>query len=84
MAAVDLQPITVRTGCDDRVGCLVMVEGELAAILVRLDDKMHEADAGKWFLEAVFGPLRGKEAFDSLDDARDWISGQVACRPDGA
>ncbi len=73
MVAIDLKPIAVRTGCKDTVGCLVMADDELVAILVKLDDAMHEADRGKWFLEAGFGKLRRTETFESLGEAEDWV-----------
>lgn len=78
MAAIDFQPITVRTGCNDKSGRLVLFDGELMAVLVRLDDKMHEADEGKWFLEVAFGHLEGQPTFGNLDDAKDWVSHRVA------
>jgi hypothetical protein len=78
MAAIDLQPIPVRTGCNDRIGRLVLIDGQLVAILVRLDDEIHQADEGKWFLELAFGPLQGKETFENLDEAKEWIKERVA------
>jgi hypothetical protein len=78
MAAINLQPIPVRTGCKDRIGRLVLIDGELVAVLVRLDDEIHEADEGKWFLELAFEPLVGNETFENLDKANDWINERVA------
>ncbi len=34
---------------------LVLADGQLAAVLVRLDGEHHTIDVGKWFLEAGFG-----------------------------
>ena len=71
---VVMQPIKVDTGGDDRDGRLVMANGMLVAILVRLEDEDHE-QAGGWFLEASFGklPCRSAPVFDTLDDATRWL-----------
>lgn len=68
-----MQPIRVRTGSEDREGRLVLIDGELAAVLVRLDDDMHEQDRGKWFLEAEFSRLSRPTPFVSLDEAQHWL-----------
>jgi hypothetical protein len=81
MTSIDLQPIPVRTGCKDRIGRLELNDGELVAVLVRLDDEIHEADEGKWFLELAFGPLEGREIFEDLDKAKDWINERVFDQP---
>ena len=54
--AIDLQPIRVLSNNHNRGGYLVMVDRQLAAVLVRLDGEEHGDDLrGKWFLEAGFG-----------------------------
>ena len=58
MPTIELQPIRVRTGSKDKEGRLVLADGELVAVLVRLDDEMHGSDRGKWFLEVMFGSPR--------------------------
>ena len=71
---VTLQRIGVLTGTEDRDGYLVLQDGDLAGVIVRLDDPIHEGDVGKWFLEAGFGPRHGREmVFDSLDSAVQWF-----------
>jgi urocanate hydratase len=76
-----LQPIRVLNDNDDRVGQLVMVDGQLAAVLVRLDGEEHGDDLrGKWFLEAGFG--RCSEArppvFADLGEAEVWVQHKLA------
>jgi hypothetical protein len=77
MTVIVLQAIAVRTGCNDKIGQLVLIDNELVALLVRLDDKMHGADEGKWFLEVALGPLEGQPTFGNLEDAKDWFSHRV-------
>jgi hypothetical protein len=74
------QPISVLTGSDDREGRLVLVNGDLVAVLVRLDGPVHENQRGGWFLEAGFGPCSGppQPVFDSLAEAQVWVSMRVA------
>ena len=51
-----LEPVQVATGSKDQESRLVFHDGFLVAILIRLSDE-HEGDAGRWFLEAGFGPV---------------------------
>ena len=77
---VTLQPTAVMTGCDDREGCLVLSDGQLVAVLVRLADEVHGAKRGLWFLEAGFGSCRTAAApiFDDLDEAQAWVRNKLA------
>ena len=72
---VVLQPIQVDTGSPDREGRLVMAEGLLIAILVRLDAPDHERAVGRWFLEVGLGRLHGQRPppFDTLEAAARWL-----------
>jgi hypothetical protein len=78
------RPVTVATSSADTDGRLVLVGGRLAAVLVRLQDDIHDDELrGTWFLEAVFGglpPPAEQGTFATLEDAADWIS---SCRSDG-
>ncbi|MCJ2075307.1 hypothetical protein MKK68_06490 [Methylobacterium sp. E-016] len=69
-----LQPIMVDTGSPDREGRLVLANGLLIAVLVRLDTPEHEVGPG-WFVEAAFGRLFGVSApiFDTLEEATRWL-----------
>lgn len=69
-----LQPIAVDTGSPDREGMLVMANGLLVSVLVRLDASEH-ARSGAWFIEAGLGRLAGRRApvFDTLEDATRWV-----------
>jgi hypothetical protein len=71
---VVLQPIAVDTASPDREGRLVIANGLLVAVLVRLDAPEHEMP-GFWFLEAAFGRLQGSNAppFAELEDATQWL-----------
>ena len=71
---VVLQPIAVDTGSPDREGRLVIANGLLVAVLVRLDAPEHEMP-GFWFLEAALARLQGIRAppFATLEDATQWL-----------
>lgn len=70
-----LHPVPVHTGSGDQDGQLVLADGRLVAVLVRLDDMSHAGLVGAWFLEAGFGPCAHVVApiFGDLDAARSWI-----------
>lgn len=76
--SLSLQPVQVATGSDDAESQLVFADGFLVAVLVHLSAQ-HDDDAGKWFLEAAFGPVDPIHAplFGDLDEAQAWISEQV-------
>jgi hypothetical protein len=71
---VVLQPIAVDTASPDREGMLVIANGLLVAVLVRLDAPEHEMP-GFWFLEATLGRLQGIRAppFATLENATHWL-----------
>jgi hypothetical protein len=71
---LSLQAVQVATGSDDAESQLVFADGFLVAVLVRLSEQ-HDDDAGKWFLEAGFGPIEptSPPLFRDLAAARIWI-----------
>lgn len=71
---VILQPITVDTHSPDQTGMLVMVNGKLVAVLVRLDTPDHDR-RGAWYMEVGFGRLAGVRAplFDTPEEAMRWM-----------
>ena len=73
-----LRPVPVYTGSGDQEGQLVLADGRLVAVLVRLDDTSHAGLVGAWFLEAGFGPCAQVVAptFGDLDAAKHWIRQQ--------
>ena len=77
---LDLQPIEVMTGHDDRDGRLVLFNGQLVAVLVRLESEFYGDQRGGWFLEAGFGLCTGATppVFPNLGDAQAWIGKQIA------
>jgi hypothetical protein len=80
-AAANLQllPMSVFTGAADEEGRLVVDNGRLVAVLVRLADQVHASLVGSWFLEAGFGPCSGDApVFDTLEAAQDWIARRLA------
>jgi len=79
MIDITLQPIPVMTGSQDHEGRLVLADGQLAAVLVRLSDEVHGEEQGGWFLEAGFGPCDGPEhpIFESFDEAEAWVRRKI-------
>src|SRR5436305_9948208 len=58
---ISFQPIEVLTASEDREGRLVLVDGNLAAVLVRLSDLAHDP------LYAVFGLSKPASVFSTAD-----------------
>ena len=79
MIAITLQPIPVMTGSQDQEGRLVLADGQLVAVLVRLADGVHGDKRGGWFLETGYGRRNGPAhpVFASLDEAEIWVRRRV-------
>jgi hypothetical protein len=77
--SLHLQPVQVATGSADQDSHLVFHHSFLVAVLVQLSDE-HEDEAGKWFLEAGFGPVgtATPPTFADLDEAQNWILQRLA------
>lgn len=73
---ISFQPIEVVTASEDREGCLVLADGKLAAVLVRLNDPAHDPMLrGAWYLEAGFGFIESRhDLFASLEEAADFVA----------
>jgi hypothetical protein len=57
----------------------VFVDRQLVAVLVHLDDAVHEDNRGGWFLEAGFGSCSRSHQpiFGRLEDAQVWVQEPV-------
>ena len=77
---ITFQSIEVLTASEDREGCLVLVGGKLAAVLVRLNDQAHDPLLhGAWYIEAGLGLLDGRhQLFASLEEAAASIERDLA------
>jgi hypothetical protein len=77
--SLHLQPVHVGTGSKDTESHLVFADGFLVAVLVHLSDE-HDANAGKWFMEAGFGRVDhpNPPMFENLDEAQAWIEQRLA------
>src|SRR5215213_2098354 len=75
MVEVTWEPIRVETGTPEEDGRLVLVNGKLVAVVVRLsDDHLMPDVQGKWFVEAGFGPLLEKYAiFPTFEAVEAWV-----------
>jgi hypothetical protein len=79
-SAITLQPIPVLIDGHDTEGRLVLHDGQLVAVLARLDGDAHgEGLKGRWHLEAGFGPCHfgGTYLFDTLEDAAAWAGARI-------
>ena len=76
-----LQPVSVATGDRGERGHLVFDEGHLVAVLVHLCEDYGD-DAGKWYLEAGFGPVDypTPPTFADLEEAQAWITARLTKR----
>ena len=79
--SLHLQSVQLATGSDDSESQLVFSDGFLVAVVVHLSE-LHEEEAGKWYLEAGFGPVWGREhpSFVTLDAAQAWITRRLGDR----
>jgi hypothetical protein len=77
---VSLEAVLVDTGSEDNDGRLVLVDGRLVAVLVRLNLEDHGLLRGAWYLECGFGACATGEAayFVSLEEAADWVRGRLS------
>jgi hypothetical protein len=75
---ITFEPIPVALDDERLEGRLVLADANLVAVLVMLSPS-HEEFAGKWFAEALFGPLaeEGNPIFSDLEEARSWIISRV-------
>ena len=80
-ASVTFQPIPVLINSHgNNEGRLVLVDGQLIAVLVRLDGDVDAAELkGSWFLESGTGPCSVVDppVFPDLADARSWVEGRL-------
>jgi hypothetical protein len=80
MHRVAFEPIPLLMPGKDQDGRLAFIDERLAAVLVRLDDDIHE-DKGFWHLELAVGAFAWRPhpaPFKTLDDAAAWLR-HVAC-----
>jgi hypothetical protein len=68
----------IKTNSKDENAVLVLSDGSLVAIVVRLDDPMHGATQGRWHLEARFDHVPDTDRlFKNLDKAVAWVAEQT-------
>jgi hypothetical protein len=79
-SAISFQSIPVLIDGHDTCGSLVLHDGQLVAVLARLDGESHDPEfKGRWHLEAGIGPCQavGTLVFDNLDEAERWADERV-------
>ena len=83
MQAITFQAIPILIDGHDTQGQLVLFDGQLVAVLARLDGDAHDPAMKSWWnLEAGFGPCEamGDNLFKTLDEAGAWVSQRIADR----
>jgi hypothetical protein len=82
-SAISFQPIPVLIDGHDTEGSLVLHDGQLIAVLARLDGESHDPEfKGRWHLEAGFRRCQevGTELFENLEEAARWAYHRVRLR----
>ena len=82
---IKCRPILVNTASPDEKGCLVLADGCLVAVLVRVADTNDEQDGNKlsgWQMEAGFGrcAVPVQPLFSTLADAIAWMRMQLSAQ----
>jgi hypothetical protein len=80
VSAISFQAIPILIDGHDTQGQLVLIDGQLVAVLARLDGDAHDAAMKSWWnLEAGFGPCQaiGDNLFQTLNDAEAWVRQKV-------
>jgi len=82
---LETRTLEVLTDGGSRHGVLVLSEGKLAAVLIRVEGEEtgQPGSAGGWYLEAGFGPCGNlvtlqPDVFADQSQALDWICGRLA------
>jgi hypothetical protein len=73
---ISFQAMRVLIDGHDTEGKLVLADGQLAAVIVRLDGEHHGPEhTGRWNLEAGFGKCQVSDAplFKTPEEARAWV-----------
>ena len=73
---ITFTPMRVLIDGHDTYGNLVLADGQLAAVIVRLDGEHHgRQDKGLWNLEAGFGKCAANHAplFTTPEEAGAWV-----------
>jgi hypothetical protein len=74
---ISFQPMRVLIDGHNSEGRLILVDGQLAAIIARLDGMAHHSKRrGQWHLEAGLGKffaLRTTHLFKTPEDAGAWV-----------
>jgi hypothetical protein len=79
---ISFQPMRVLIDGHDSEGHLVLADGQLAAVIVRLDGEHHDHERkGLWHLEAGFGKCDVRVAppmFKTPEEAGAWVERTLA------
>jgi hypothetical protein len=78
---ISFQPMRVLIDGHDSEGNLILADGQLAAVIVRLDGEIHAPEhKGHWNLEAGFGrcAVRAVPPFRTPEEAGAWVEQTLA------
>jgi hypothetical protein len=80
---LSFRPLPLLITGEEREGQLVLADGKLVAVLVRLNGDAPSPElVGRWFLDTAFDPLdaSGTHIFADLEQAGRWVQGQFGRR----
>jgi hypothetical protein len=84
--SISFRSIPILIDGHDTEGLLTLFDGQLVAVLSRLDGEIHDLDLkGSRHLEAGFGPCQGAGGlFKTPEEIADWATQEISKRSSGA
>ncbi|WP_407519841.1 hypothetical protein [Methylobacterium oryzisoli] len=75
ISPIDSQATRITTESGQEDGLLLFHDGSLVAVISHLRHSVTDEFAGRWFVEAGFGPCArgGSRMFDTAEDAQRWV-----------
>ena len=74
--SITFQSIPILIDGHDTQGLLALLDGQLVAVLARLDGETHDREMkGRWHLEAGFGPCQATgNTFKTPEEIAAWVT----------
>ncbi len=83
MSRTSAYSLQIGTDSEDADAIMLLSDGALTAILVKLSDQIHGEDRGSWIIEALFGVHNNRlpESFSTPQSAAAWVSDNICSQP---
>ncbi len=81
---ISFLPMRLLIDGQDSEGRLILADGLLAAVIVRLDSECHPPEhKGRWYMEAGFGKCNSAKAplFETPEEAGAWLEQALTGKP---